>query len=101
MLICQNLRLYVSVVSACGTTRLHRILTEHPDIQMTKSGIGEFNKEIHYFDQFVSKKPLEWYESAFFRANVSGEITLSLFNTEQDYINLIRDYLKCKKYYSL
>ena len=77
----------------CGTTRLHRILTEHPGIQMTTSGIGEFNKEIHYFDQLVSEKPLEWYEMHFSEQKVSGEITPAYSILSKDYINLIRDYL--------
>ena len=77
----------------CGTTRLHRILTEHPDIQMTKDGLGEFNKEIHYFDQFVSKQSLEWYEMHFLGHKLSGEITPAYSILSKDYINLIRDYL--------
>ena len=59
----------------CGTTRLHRILSSHPDVSMTMSGVGEFNKEIHYFDRFVLEKPLRWYEKHFSDSRFSGEIT--------------------------
>jgi hypothetical protein len=65
----------------CGTTRLHRILASHPEIQMPHRGRDPFNKEIHYFDREVLTQPLSWYAAHFDGGeggavrSVRGEIT--------------------------
>ena len=81
----------------CGTTRLHRVLNEHPDIQMTIDGLDEFNKEIHYFDQFVIKQPLKWYETHFSGHKVSGEITPAYSTLSKDCVRLVGNYLPLAK----
>lgn len=77
----------------CGTTRLHRILSEHPDIKMTKSGVGAFDKEIHYFDRFVLNKSLTWYENHFSNSGVSGEITPAYSTLSEASVKSIKQYL--------
>ena len=77
----------------CGTTRLHRILSEHPEIEMTKSGVGDFDKEIHYFNRFVLEKPLKWYESHFSDLNISGEITPAYSALPEASVKSIKKYL--------
>ena len=59
----------------CGTTRLHRILSAHPEVLMTSSGVDRFEKEIHYFDNLIIQKPLSWYEDHFSATGITGEIT--------------------------
>ena len=81
----------------CGTTRLHRVLNEHPDIQMTTHGLGEFNKEIHYFDQFIIQQPLKWYETHFSDHKVSGEITPAYSTLSKDCVRLVGNYLPLAK----
>lgn len=77
----------------CGTTRLHRILDAHPEISMTQKGVGDFNKEIHYFDRFVLTHDLDWYESHFSSHGVSGEITPAYSTLDACSVKLIRRYL--------
>lgn len=77
----------------CGTTRLHRILSEHPEIEMTKAGVGDFDKEIHYFNRFVLEKPLKWYENHFSDLNVSGEITPAYSVLPEASVKSIKKYL--------
>ena len=77
----------------CGTTRLHRILSEHPEIEMTKSGVGDFDKEIHYFNRFVLEKSLKWYESHFSDLNISGEITPAYSTLPEASVKSIKKYL--------
>ena len=77
----------------CGTTRLHRILSEHPEIEMTKTGVGDFDKEIHYFNRFVLEKPLKWYENHFSDLNVSGEITPAYSALPEASVKSIKKYL--------
>ena len=81
----------------CGTTRLHRILSAHPDISMTTSGVGEFNKEIHYFDRFVLEKPLRWYEKHFSDSRSSGEITPAYSTLNKASVESIKQYLPSSK----
>ena len=77
----------------CGTTRLHRILDEHPEIVMTKWGVGGFNKEIHYFDRFVMSKTFDWYESHFPKFGISGEITPAYATLNRRCVKAINRYL--------
>ena len=81
----------------CGTTRLHRILSSHPDVSMTMSGVGEFNKEIHYFDRFVLEKPLRWYEKHFSDSRFSGEITPAYSTLNKASVESIKQYLPSSK----
>ena len=81
----------------CGTTRLHRILSAHPEISMTTSGVGEFNKEIHYFDRFVLEKPLSWYEKHFKDSRFSGEITPAYSTLNKASVESIKQYLPSSK----
>ena len=77
----------------CGTTRLHRILSAHPDIRMTDRGVGEFNKEIHYFNRFVLDKSLSWYENHFSGSRLSGEITPAYSTLNEVSVKSIKQYL--------
>ena len=77
----------------CGTTRLHRILDAHPEIFMTQKGLGDFNKEIHYFDRFVLQRDFDWYESHFCSDGISGEITPAYSTLSPSIVKSIREYL--------
>ena len=59
--------------SKSGTTSLHNILVQHPEIYLPKQ------KEIHFFDNDDNfKKGIDWYKQHFYDAkqdNVIGEIT--------------------------
>lgn len=77
----------------CGTTRLHRILDAHPEISMTQRGVGDFNKEIHYFDRFVLTHDLDWYESHFSCHGISGEITPAYSTLDPAIVKTIGQYL--------
>lgn len=44
-----------------GTTRLHKLLAAHPDVQMPSTGVGPLNKELHYFNARVRSHDLAWY----------------------------------------
>ena len=77
----------------CGTTRLHRILNAHPEISMTQRGVGEFDKEIHYFDRFVLTHDFDWYESHFSNHGISGEITPAYSTLSLSCVQLISQYL--------
>jgi hypothetical protein len=45
----------------CGTTSLHLVLGQHPDIYTT------FVKEVHFFDRDVYSNGLEWYQEKYFK----------------------------------
>jgi len=60
---------------------------------MTQSGVGDFNKEVHYFDRFVLSQGLEWYESHFPCHGVSGEITPAYSILNELNVNAIKAYL--------
>ena len=77
----------------CGTTRLHRVLNEHPEIVMTQSGVDDFNKEVHYFDRYVLSQELDWYESHFPGYGVSGEITPAYSILNDLNVKSIKNYL--------
>lgn len=77
----------------CGTTRLHRILNAHPEISMTQQGVGEFEKEIHYFDRFVLTHDFDWYESHFPDHGIGGEITPAYSTLSSSCVRLIHQYL--------
>ena len=77
----------------CGTTRLHRILSAHPEVLMTNSGVDKFEKEIHYFDRLVVDRPLSWYENHFSTSSVTGEITPAYSTLSDKVIADISRYL--------
>jgi hypothetical protein len=52
---------FIAGVQKCGTTALHHILTQHPDIFIPRAP-----QEIHFFDVDENfRKGIEWYESLF------------------------------------
>ncbi len=56
-----------------GSTWLQFVLSSHPDIFIP----GEIN-EIHYFDNYIKEKPVEWYFNFFTKAKSEkavGEVT--------------------------
>ncbi|WP_028953326.1 sulfotransferase [Synechococcus sp. CC9616] len=77
----------------CGTTRLHLILSAHPQVLMTDSGVDAFNKEIHYFDEHVLNQPLSWYEAHFADSGITGEITPAYSALSQQAVLEIARYL--------
>lgn len=64
-----------------GTTRLHVLLSRHPDIHIPRHGTNPFAKEIHFFSGGVLRHDLDWYEDLFtpqpgaVSRPVRGEIT--------------------------
>ena len=81
----------------CGTTRLHKVLQNHPEVSMTIYGDDDFNKELHYFDNRVLDYDLSWYESCFTSTGVVGEITPAYSILSYKMVDLISKYLpECK-----
>ncbi|MDC1505116.1 sulfotransferase domain-containing protein [Winogradskyella sp.] len=74
-----NINFYCVGAQKAGTTTLHDILNQHPDIFLPKT------KEAHFFDEDEKfEKGLEWYENTFFNES-SNEKILGSCNPEYMY----------------
>jgi len=78
----------------CGTTWLHQILRQHPEVFVPKC------KEIHFFNKKENyNKGIEWYQSFFERSScekIAGEVTPNYFwtgNKEKTYYDRTNDIL--------
>jgi hypothetical protein len=74
-----NINFYCVGAQKAGTTTLHDILNQHPDVFLPKT------KEAHFFDNDEKfEKGLEWYENTFFNES-SNEKILGSCNPEYMY----------------
>lgn len=78
-----------------GTTRLHKLLASHPDVQMASPTDDRFNKETHFFSGVAKKQDLSWYLKHFDplpgqpKAPVRGEITPAYAILNRNVVNQI------------
>ncbi|MFT4684416.1 MAG: hypothetical protein ACI863_001019, partial [Flavobacteriales bacterium] len=64
-----NINFYCVGAQKAGTTTLHDILNQHPDVFLPKT------KEAHFFDNDEKfEKGLEWYENTFFNESSNEKI---------------------------
>jgi hypothetical protein len=81
-----------------GTTRLHQLLSGHPQIRMPTTGTDSFGKELHFFNRRVTSHDLGWYEKQFAPAAgrppqpVRGEITPAYSTLAPAVVAGIREY---------